>query len=215
MNLTLLGLPGAGKGTQAKMISQEYRLPHIATGDIFRQLIEEETPLGKRAERFISAGELVPDQDAINIIRKALNETDINQGFILDGFPRTLYQAEILQEILADLNKEIDLVFYIEANEEELVKRVSERRVCLNCGASYHLSHNPPKEKDVCDNCGSELIQRSDDQEETVRHRIEKHSNQIKKLVKYYSDQGILKKVSGNSIDDIFSQIKETIEVKL
>lgn len=215
MNLTLLGLPGAGKGTQAKMISQKFKLPHIATGDIFRQQIEQETPLGKRAERFISAGELVPDQDAINIIKKELKETDINRGFILDGFPRTLYQAETLQEILADLNIELDQVVYIEADEEELVKRVSERRVCLNCGASYHISHNPPEEEGICDNCGQKLVQRSDDQEETVRHRIKEHSKQIKKLVNYYSDKGILKKVSGNSIDGVFSQIKEAIEVNL
>lgn len=215
MNLTLLGLPGAGKGTQAKKISQDYNLPHIATGDIFRVLIEEGTPLGKRAEQYIKEGRLVPDEDAIKIVKEEFANLDISTGFVLDGFPRTLYQAQVLTQILTGLGKKLDLVLYIKVNPTELVARVAGRRVCLNCGATYHLKYNPPQKEGICDLCGSEIIQRNDDQEDTVRKRIEIHKREINELVLYYQDQGILKTITGQSIEEIYNNIKKAIEVEL
>src|SRR5690554_5013968 len=145
MNLILLGLPGAGKGTQAKMINQEYNLPHIATGDIFRVIIEEGTPLGQKIEEYIKKGQLVPDEDAIKVLKEEFKQIDISKGFVLDGFPRTLYQAKVLKEILSEMDSQIDMVFYIKVEPENLVERVAGRRVCLNCGNTYHIKYNPPK----------------------------------------------------------------------
>ena len=215
MNLTLLGLPGAGKGTQAKKISRDYNITHIATGDIFRILIEKGTPLGKRAEKYIQQGKLVPDDDAIQIVKEEFSRIDMNTGFVLDGFPRTLYQAEILTEILDDMGYRLDMVFFIKVNPEELVERVAGRRVCLNCGATFHIEYNPPKKEGICDLCGDELIQRSDDQKDTVRKRIEIHSNKVDELVSYYKDLGILRIITGQSIEEIYSNIKMAIEVEL
>ncbi|MFW6034966.1 MAG: adenylate kinase [Halothermotrichaceae bacterium] len=215
MNLTLLGLPGAGKGTQAKKISKKYNLPHIATGDIFRRLIDQGTPLGKKAQQYIAAGNLVPDKDTIKLVKNVLQKTDIESGFVLDGFPRTLNQARALTTILKNMNKKLDLVIYIDVAPEELVKRVSGRRVCLKCGATYHLKYNPPEKEGICDNCESELVQRQDDKEDTVRKRIKKHSYQINKLKKYYIEKELLAAVDGEGIDETFSLIQNTIEVEL
>jgi adenylate kinase len=213
MNLILLGLPGAGKGTQAKMISQEYKIPHISTGDIFRKLIDKGTPLGKKAEKYIKRGELVPDEDTINLIRKKLAEIENSKGFILDGFPRTLKQARALSEILQEMGKKLNLVIHIKVEEDVLIKRISGRRVCPVCGATYHVEFNPPEKEGTCDKCGSQLVQRTDDIEKTVEIRIKKHAEQLKELKSYYQAQGLLKTVSAEGIEELFNEIKKLIEV--
>lgn len=215
MNLILLGLPGAGKGTQAKMISQEYNLPHIATGDIFRVLIEEGTPLGQKIEEYIQKGQLVPDEDAIKVLKEELKHIDIFKGFVLDGFPRTLYQAKVLKEILSEMDSQIDMVFYIKVEPEKLVERVAGRRVCLNCGNTYHIKYNPPTKTGVCDFCGEELILRNDDSEDTVRKRIQIQLEVITKLVEFYQEEEILKTITGDSIKEIYGNIKKAIEGEL
>jgi len=215
MNLMLLGLSGAGKGTQAKKISQDYNLPHIATGDIFRILIEEGTPLGQRADKYIKEGKLVPDEDAINIVKEEFSKINVSSGFVLDGFPRTLYQANVLTELLNEKDTALDMVIYIKVDPEELIDRIAGRRVCLNCGASYHIEYNIPKQDGICDFCGNELIQRNDDQEETIRYRIEVHARMINELIIYYQNQGILKTISGKSIEEIYDNIKMAIEVEI
>ncbi|HLV09941.1 MAG TPA: adenylate kinase [Halanaerobiales bacterium] len=215
MNLILIGLPGAGKGTQAKKISQEYNIPHISTGDIFRKLIEQKTPLGRKAEKYINKGELVPDEDTIKLIKEQFNEKDILQGFILDGFPRTMPQVRALQEILNNCNQELDLVFNIDVDLEELVKRISGRRVCNACGDTYHLVYNPPQKDGICDKCGNKLIQRKDDRKKTVRVRIEKHAAQLRDIKEYYNSRGILKTVSAEGIKELFNKIKKIIEVEI
>jgi len=215
MNLMLLGLSGAGKGTQAKKISQDYNLPHIATGDIFRILIEEGTPVGQRADKYIKQGKLVPDEDAIKIVKEEFSKINISSGFVLDGFPRTLYQANVLTEMLNEMDTGLDMVIYIKVDPEELIDRIAGRRVCLNCGASYHIEYNTPKRDGICDLCGNELIQRNDDQEETIRYRIEVHARMINELIIYYQNKGILQTISGQSIEEIYNNIKMAIEVEL
>jgi len=215
MNLILLGLPGAGKGTQAKIISQEYNLSHIATGDIFRRLIKQRTTLGLRAEKYIKEGKLVPDEDAVRILKDEISRIDISSGFVIDGFPRTLNQAEILTKFLEGLDAKPDLVFFIDVDPDELVHRITERRVCLNCGNTYHLKHNPPQNDGLCDLCGEKLIQRNDDREETVKKRILINLKKIKEIVSYYKERGILKTVSGDTIEGLYGEIKKTIEVNL
>ncbi|ACL68898.1 adenylate kinase [Halothermothrix orenii] len=212
MNIVLLGLPGAGKGTQAKKMSQEYNLPHIATGDIFRQAIREETPLGKEAKKYLDSGELVPDEITIGIVRERIQKDDCDNGFILDGFPRTLNQARALTGMLEDMGRKIDVALYIKVKEEELIKRLSGRRVCQECGAAYHVVYNPPKEEGICDLCKGKLIQRSDDKEETVKNRIRINKEKMEDLIEYYRNQGNLKTVeSTGGIDEVFNKIQEII----
>ncbi len=208
MNLVLLGLPGAGKGTQAKKIKDEYGIPHIATGDIFRRAIKDETPLGKKAKEYIDAGKLVPDEVTIGIVENRLTDDDCQQGFILDGFPRTIKQAEALSRI-----REIDLALYLKVAEKELINRLSGRRVCEKCGTNYHLKYNPPEKEGICDKCGSKLIQRSDDKEETVRKRIKVNKEQMEELLNYYRKKGMLKTVESiGNIEQVFADIKSTVE---
>ncbi len=208
MNLVLLGLPGAGKGTQAKKLAEEYKWPHIATGDIFRRAIKDETPLGKQAKKYIDSGELVPDEVTIGIVENRLKDDDCNQGFILDGFPRTLAQAEALSVI-----EKINRVLYIEVAEEELIDRLSGRRICEDCGASYHTKYNKPQKEGICDKCGGKLIQRSDDKKETVENRIRVNKKQMQELIDYYDQQDVLTAVeSTGSIEEVFKNVKDVIE---
>jgi adenylate kinase len=213
MDMILLGLPGVGKGTQAKKLEASLNIPHIATGDIFRKAIKNETPLGKKAKSFIDAGELVPDEVTIGIVEERLNESDCEDGFILDGFPRTIAQAEALDNILAEQNRELDLAIYLQAEIDILVKRLAGRRVCVDCGATYHVKNDPPEVEGVCDKCGGEVIQRSDDQEETVKKRIEVNKAKTAKLADYYQNKGILHEVqSTGGIDKVQQRLMKLIE---
>jgi len=213
MDMILLGLPGVGKGTQAKKLEKSLEIPHIATGDIFRKAIKNETDLGKKAKSFIDAGELVPDEVTIGIVEARLNESDCEDGFILDGFPRTIAQAEALDEILAEQNRELDLAIYLQAEIDILVKRLAGRRVCEDCGAVYHIENDPPEVEGVCDKCGGKLIQRSDDKEETVKKRIKVNKKKTAKLADYYQNKGILHEVqSTGGIDRVQQRLMKLIE---
>lgn len=198
MNLIFMGLPGAGKGTQAERIVEKYGLPHISTGDMFRAAIKENTDLGKQAKSYMDAGDLVPDAVTIGIIKERLEKDDAAKGFLLDGFPRTVAQAEALETIMSDLDRSMDVVLYLDVDENKLMKRLTGRRVCSNCGATYHVEFNPPKESGVCDKCGSELIQRKDDSEKTVRARLEVNMKQQQPLLDFYKEKGYLRTIDGN-----------------
>lgn len=182
MNIILMGLPGAGKGTQASEIVKKYPIPHISTGDMFRKAIKEETDLGKEAKSYMDRGELVPDEVTIGIVRERLAEEDAKKGFLLDGFPRTVEQADALNEILSDLDRKVDAVINIEVAEEELMNRLTGRRICEVCGTTYHLVFNPPKVEGVCDLDGGKLYQREDDNPETVANRLSVNVKQTKPL---------------------------------
>lgn len=212
MDLVLMGLPGAGKGTQAEKIIAKYGIPHISTGDMFRAAIKEGTPLGKQAKQFMDAGELVPDEVTIGIVRERLAKSDCNDGFLLDGFPRTVPQAEALDAILQDMNRSIDYVININVDREKLLERLTGRRVCRSCGATYHMVFNRPKQDGVCDKCGGELYQREDDNEKTVANRLEVNINQQEPLLQYYEDTGVLQTVDGNrDIDEVFEDVDNLI----
>ena len=213
MNIILLGPPGGGKGTQAKKIVEKYGIPHIATGDILREAVAKGTELGKKAKEYMDRGELVPDEIVIGIVRERLKQPDCEKGFLLDGFPRTIKQAEALDEMLKELGKNIDAVIYIDVPEEEVVKRITYRRTCRNCGAVYHLIYAPPKEDNKCDKCGGELYQRDDDKEEVVRQRFKVYMENTAPLIEYYEKKGLLYRVDGTkSIDEVFSQIDEILQ---
>lgn len=212
MNLILMGLPGAGKGTQAEKINAVYGIPHISTGDMFRSAIKEGTDLGKKAKEYMDQGELVPDEVTIGIVRERLNKDDCKNGFLLDGFPRTTRQAEALQEILTDMNDELDKVVHVDVPEEQLVERLSGRRVCPTCGTTYHVLYNPPEKEGVCDKDGTELIQRDDDKPETVKNRLSVNMEQQKPLLDYYREKGYLVTVNGDQeIDEVFRDIQAKI----
>ncbi|AZB41275.1 adenylate kinase [Bacillus sp. FJAT-42376] len=209
MNLVLMGLPGAGKGTQAEQIKEEYQIPHISTGDMFRAAIKEETEMGLQAKSFIDKGELVPDEVTIGIVRDRLGKDDCEKGFLLDGFPRTVAQAEALETILSDLGKKLDHVINIDVDKSILMERLTGRRICKNCGATYHLVFNPPAKEDVCDKCGGELYQRADDNEETVSNRLEVNVKQSKPLLDFYSEKGYVREIDGQQdIRKVFADIK-------
>ena len=213
MDLILLGPPGAGKGTQAKMMIDRWKIPQISTGDILRTAVRQERPLGLEAKGFMDRGELVPDRVVIGIIAERLKEEDATAGFILDGFPRTIPQAEALQEILDELGRKIDTVLSIEIEEERLVARLTGRRMCKGCGESFHLVFNPPARDGVCDRCGGELYQRDDDREKTIRQRLAIYREQTEPLIAYYEKQGILKRIKGDdSKDQIFSRIVGAVD---
>ena len=204
----LLGPPGAGKGTQAVKIVEKYNIPHISTGDIFRENIKNETELGNRAKAYMDRGELVPDELVVEIATDRLTKDDCKNGFLLDGFPRTIFQAEKLDEFLAQRGEKIDKVINIDVEKDALVKRITGRRVCKSCGASYHVVNIPPKKDGVCDLCNGELIQRADDTEETVLNRIDVYNKQTKPLVDYYDKAGVIINIDGNKdLDDVLAEI--------
>ncbi|MGE6260791.1 adenylate kinase [Heyndrickxia sporothermodurans] len=213
MNLVLMGLPGAGKGTQAERIVDKYAIPHISTGDMFRAAMKEGTELGLQAKSFIDKGELVPDEVTIGIVRERLSKDDCQKGFLLDGFPRTVPQAEALETILRDLNKKIDYCININVDKEILMGRLTGRRICKNCGATYHLVFNPPSEAGVCDRCGGELYQRADDNEETVQNRLDVNIKQTKPLLDFYAGLGYLQTIDGEQdINKVFADINKLLE---
>ncbi|WP_427340478.1 adenylate kinase [Caloranaerobacter sp. DY30410] len=208
MRLILLGPPGAGKGTQASGIVKKYNIPHISTGDIFRKNIKEGTELGKKAKEYMDKGLLVPDDIVVAIVKDRLTESDCKDGFLLDGFPRTVAQADALETELKNLNMQLDKVINIEVDKEALIERAVGRRICKECGATYHIKFNPPKQEGICDICGGELYQRKDDTVETVTKRIEVYLEQTKPLIDYYKDKGILANIDGmQSIDKVFEDI--------
>jgi adenylate kinase len=197
MNLVLMGLPGAGKGTQAEKIVEKYGIPHISTGDMFRAAIKESTELGLKAKSFMDKGDLVPDEVTIGIVRERLGKEDCAEGFLLDGFPRTVAQAESLENILSDLNKKIDFVINIDVEQGFLMERLTGRRICKACGSTYHLVFNPPAKDGLCDRCGGELYQRADDNAETVQNRLEVNQKQTKPLLDFYENKGYLRNING------------------
>ncbi len=207
-----MGLPGAGKGTQAEKIVDKYSIPHISTGDMFRAAIKDETELGLKAKSFMDKGELVPDEVTIGIVRERLGKDDCSKGFLLDGFPRTVAQAEALEEILKDLNKHLDYCINIEVDKSILMARLTGRRICKNCGATYHLEFNPPAKDGVCDRCGGELYQRADDNEETVQNRLDVNIKQTKPLLDFYAEKGYLRNVNGQQeIKQVFADIDQLL----
>ncbi|MEG0662548.1 MAG: adenylate kinase [Anaerovoracaceae bacterium] len=212
MNLVLLGPPGAGKGTQAAKIIEKYNIPHISTGDIFRKNIKEGTVLGKKAQAYMDKGELVPDSLVIEIALDRLGEDDCKDGFLLDGFPRTVQQAEALDAYLGAKNEKVDHVLDIDVDKAELMARLTGRRVCKACGATYHAVNIPPKKEGVCDVCGGELYQRADDAADTVANRIEVYNSQTKPLLTYYDDAKNITHLDGViGLENVFAKIVETL----
>ncbi|HYE67975.1 MAG TPA: adenylate kinase [Anaerovoracaceae bacterium] len=212
LRLILLGPPGAGKGTQAARICQKYSIPHISTGDIFRSHIKEGTEFGKKAQEYMNKGLLVPDNLVLEIAEARLMEEDCKNGFLLDGFPRTVNQAEKLDRFLAERNHSIDKVLNIEVDKEELMTRLIGRRVCRNCGATYHVINMPSEKEGICDVCGGELYQRSDDTSATVENRIEVHNAQTKSLVEHYEKVGKIAHIDGSTgLDNVFNDIERVL----
>lgn len=208
MRIILLGPPGAGKGTQAQSISNKYNIPQISTGDIFRKNISAGTELGILAKSYMDKGLLVPDNVTIDLVKNRLKEKDTHNGFLLDGFPRTIHQAEVLEALLKEQSVAIDVALQIEVPREFIIQRMTGRRVCPNCGASYHLEFNPPMLTSICDDCGSNLIQREDDKRETVVERLEIYDFQTAPLIAYYTMKGKLKTVDGTkAINEVFEDI--------
>ncbi len=213
MNLILLGPPGAGKGTQAQMIVERYHIPQISTGDILRKAVKEATPLGTKAKTFMDQGQLVPDEVVIGIIDERLRATDCKPGFILDGFPRTIAQAEALQPILVNMGRSIDHVINIKVNAEELVRRLTGRRTCRSCGAMFHLLFHRPKAEEICDRCGGPLYQREDDKEETIRIRLKEYEKQTAPLIQYYKLKNYLRSIQGvGGQEEIFARIVRLLD---
>ena len=212
MKIIMLGAPGAGKGSQASRIAKEYQLPHISTGDIFRANLKEETELGKRAKSFMDKGELVPDDITIAMLLERIHKEDCKNGYILDGFPRTIPQAEALKEALAKKDEKIDLALDVEASDELIIKRMAGRRTCPACGAIYHIVTLPPKTDGICDRCGADLIQRKDDNEETVKNRLKIYHEVTEPLISYYKKEGILEEIDGaEELDKVFEKVKRII----
>ena len=212
MKIIMLGAPGAGKGSQASRIAKEYQLPHISTGDIFRANLKEETELGKKAKSFMDKGELVPDDITIAMLLERIHKEDCKNGYILDGFPRTIPQAEALKEALAKKDEKIDLALDVEASDELIIKRMAGRRTCPACGAIYHIVTLPPKTDGICDRCGADLIQRKDDNEETVKNRLKIYHEITEPLISYYKKEGILEEIDGaEELDKVFEKVKRII----
>ncbi len=213
MKLIMLGAPGAGKGTQAKMIAEKFGIPHISTGDIFRANIKNNTELGKKAKTYMDAGELVPDELVCDLVVDRLKQDDAAKGYVLDGFPRTIPQAEALTEALAKEGESIDYAVDVDVPDENIINRMGGRRACVKCGATYHVEFNAPKQENVCDSCGSELILRDDDKPETVKNRLSVYHTQTQPLIDYYQAAGKLKTVDGTKdIKEVFADILAIVE---
>lgn len=213
MYILLMGPPGAGKGTQAERLIREYGIPQISTGDMFRAAVKEGTPLGKEAKSYMDKGALVPDSVTVGIVKERLSKDDCKKGWILDGFPRTTAQAASLDAILHDLGISLTAVIGINANREDLVKRVSGRLVCRKCGASFHREFRPPVKAGVCDNCGGELYQRADDNEKTIRSRLAVYDESTRPLIDYYKTSGTYVEINGNQpMDKVFDDIKQALK---
>ncbi len=208
MKIIMLGAPGAGKGTQAKKIAEKYSIPHISTGDIFRANIKNNTELGQKAKTYMDKGELVPDELVVDLIMDRFKEADCANGYVLDGFPRTIPQAESLDKALAANNEAVDFAINVEVPDENIINRMSGRRACVGCGATYHIQFNAPKVEGVCDTCGEKLILRDDDKPETVKNRLSVYHEQTQPLIDYYSKKGVLAEVDGTqAMDDVFNAI--------
>ena len=208
MKIIMLGAPGAGKGTQAKQIAAKYEIPHISTGDIFRANIKNGTELGKKAKEYMDQGMLVPDELTCDLVMDRIAQDDCERGFVLDGFPRTIPQAEALTNALTKIGQSMDYAIDVDVPDENIVNRMSGRRACLNCGATYHIVFNPTKAEGVCDACGKETVLRDDDKPETVQKRLTVYHDQTQPLIDYYKEQNILKSVDGTKpMDEVFSDI--------
>jgi adenylate kinase len=213
MRLIFLGPPGAGKGTQAESICKDYNIVQLSTGDILRANRKQGTELGRKAQSYMDVGELVPDQIIIDMIKEELKKLELVNGYILDGFPRTVTQAEALGNLLTEMGQKLDTVLILEVPSEELVKRLTSRRTCRTCGKSYHLIYNPPKKDGICDVDGGELYQRDDDKEEPIRNRLKVYENQTKPLIEYYSAKNLADNINGlGKIDEIYSSIKTVLD---
>jgi len=214
-NIILMGPPGAGKGTQAKMLIGAFKIPHISTGDMFREAIKDGTELGKLAQGYINHGDLVPDEVTIGIVKERLAKKDCDNGFLLDGFPRTIPQAEALEKIGKEINRKIDVVINIECGEKELIRRISGRRVCKVCGTPYHVDTMKPKVEGICDVCGGPLIQRKDDNPEALKVRLEHYNKETKPLLEFYKTRKILKDFDGMiGTDKLFDELSQLIKGK-
>ncbi len=213
MKIIMLGAPGAGKGTQAHMIAEKYHLPHVSTGDIFRANIKNGTELGKEAKGYMDRGELVPDELTVRILLDRVAQDDCKNGYILDGFPRNIPQAEVLEKELEKLGDKIDVAIDMEVPDESIIRRMSGRRACVSCGATYHIVNVPPKKEGVCDVCGEALVLRDDDKEETVQKRLDVYHEQTQPLIDFYTKKGILKTVDGTQdMMDVFQTITKILE---
>ncbi len=215
MRAILLGPPGAGKGTQAETIVNEFKIPHVSTGDMFRKNIKEETELGKKVKAYLDKGMLVPDELTVEIVRDRILQADCKNGFLLDGFPRTLEQADALDKVLEETGTKLDTVINIQVDPKLLVDRAVGRRICKDCGQTYHLVFNKPAKEGICDKCGGELYQRKDDTEETVANRINVYQDQTQPLIEYYTEKGIILNINGEQpIDKVGSDIISSLEAK-
>ncbi len=212
MKIIMLGAPGAGKGTQAKMIADRYGIPHVSTGDIFRANIKNGTKLGMEAKQYMDKGLLVPDELTVKILLDRVAQDDCRNGYVLDGFPRTIPQAEVLDKALGELGEKIDHAIDVDVPDENIVRRMSGRRACLSCGATYHIEHVPPKKEGICDVCGQELVLRDDDKPETVQKRLNVYHEQTQPLIEFYQAKGVLKTVDGTKdMKDVFAAIEKIL----
>ena len=212
MKIVMLGAPGAGKGTQAQMIADQYKIPHISTGDIFRENVKNGTALGMEAKKYMDQGALVPDELTVRILLDRVARDDCKNGYVLDGLPRTIPQAEVLDKALREIGDKIDYAINVDVPDENIIRRMSGRRACLTCGATFHIEHIPPKQEGICDKCGKELVQREDDKAETVKNRLEVYHKQTQPLIDFYTGQNVLQTVDGTvDMRDVFAAINEIL----
>lgn len=213
MNIILMGPPGAGKGTQSEKILSYLNIPHISTGDMFREAIKNQTELGKLVQNYTNTGKLVPDELTVALVKERLSRDDCKNGYLLDGFPRTIPQAEALEKMALEISRPVELVININADRDELIRRISGRRVCPKCGNSYHVDFKKPKTEGICDRCGNELIQRKDDSIESLNVRLDAYETQTKPLIEFYFRLGVCKEVNGlQDIDDVFRDIQKILD---